>query len=1790
MTNKFDKPHIVQTKIDSNKIANLFSIASDMDTFEIKNRSLIDKIPLSVQNSDGNNLIHMTILNNGNELVKLEFIKFLYSENVNPDSPNKENITPLLYACERQLITIVKYLIDIGVDINYADNFNNNAYHYLFGSMIKNYNPIVQKSLFPRYKEIDSKKIEFIKDIKKEIFSKILKPGENIAPELTSIIQTITNSIGTSDDAKNIVLEFQTEYNKLINDTKTKETFSVNDLFGVMLNKFIRLIQKKWSQFPKSGNINLHSQTNNSYPLDDESGLSVIKNNDYKYYIKEECDKSISNLTTGILKENEIVTLIDLDEVNNELLTDFVRKIRGNLTMTDLNAANPDIKKEYNDMNRFIHNNCIDNADNIIDYENNTFAGGSRRVEIIEEFTEAQITILFDKSKEEIVGALAYSLLYNYEAPQPPVMPAAPYSFNFVYNASGNSFILSMNALEDTVIEYIYSIAMDDNIFDSEYALITELNNTANANYIYLLELIKERKRFNQGHYLYVFCCAYKGIEKILDTGVNNSNLILDDKYGLRQGIVLLCSAVYHNSGDILKSLYNVFKPLLIESKIDTDVNKTYSNVIELLLSDGNIVDSPINTNTIIDRIKQLTAEYFQGNKIILKPENEDSETSKQQYITDKQYMQLSDKDIEGMIDSEKLGFYIVKYYNDMPHKPLLQNIVDILVLIRLFDINKTRTPQLDNFQDRLKSLYLKPITFNNINNIRDNSNMSFTELSNNNIDNYFKKLFGTRPNNNISKIYEQISQYQIPSRINYFLYGDYEYLNQPLDNERRLFLLKQIEANHFGLNFIGLIPSLDIILIIQPPPIPSLNTNLNLFNYNYTTNTNIPVNYTFFHTFPGNNYLNRPPTYLAYFNLLQTFSNSVNELQNRILSRLREMFNKLKGGNTELYSKAIGYYYPILDALESQEKFFHKVQSNTSRLITSDNLPIDRIRLQPYFPRDTFDITPFNEAVNKLNGLLFLYYYLENSRSNEIVKIPKFLYHQLGNKPLVIYDNNDKKIAYPPQSATQRGIPNIESDTTNLDKFTGNYHSYNSGNDYDNIIENIQNRRFFISRNILNEDFITSKSSKLPPSLESVFNDFLKYTINGLARKAVDAIIDGSIKIKDVNIDKIPNLGDEIKNMQKKLLVAQYTEELVIEYLKNNVYRIGYKLFTGLIGNLVEIKETVEQYFGELDFNVLLNKEPSLEEIQKIKKNETNIIKNYYNFSDKNMDKIIEKVKQQYKLYPNNYNSIRVNKKFFTVCINSNIVLLLLNNNCNLFTSNNEGQLSIINLLKHFKFDILEILGKNLEFDTFNTSNNLSPQKFIYKEYVMNLEKFISRPGDACQLADFTQNQYNDVYNNIIGNEKLGFNIINNLKVSFAICNYITQQFLSEKMYDFNNSFKYADLINILNLVDKKVIDFKSVYLNKILGTLEIPKSNNDIVIDDIMRKLDSNFIKLNNKLKILKEKKTQLSEANIDNKSIDNDISNIEKKIKNNREYFENLSNIINTNILSKINVTNTDVKFNVIDRYKHILLQLGERLVFMEGFKKMFNTIVKLNNSLNNSDENIIQHLLNYEYNIHRQKNKDLNDDNLITKISKFYSHLSGYCEVYFHNEYICHNGETINPIKEFVRELLVFLTQNVICVGIETLVRKVLFEYFSLTNYSDMSINNAKVDTILNLSNFEDNNYKILAEKLVLNNTNVFNDEFEENKMVSESVNDLINNILDTLIKTSPLKLDDKVKEQLKNITPYFETIVPKTINNWRVVIENQFLYVINHARILKCIEIIGLPSKINDLHDLENECL
>jgi hypothetical protein len=252
--------------------------------------------------------------------------------------------------------------------------------------------------------------------------------------------------------------------------------------------------------------------------------------------------------------------------------------------------------------------------------------------------------------------------------------------------------------------------------------------------------------------------------------------------------------------------------------------------------------------------------------------------------------------------------------------------------------------------------------------------------------------------------------------------------------------------------------------------------------------------------------------------------------------------------------------------------------------------------------------------------------------------------------------------------------------------------------------------------------------------------------------------------------------------------------------------------------------------------------------------------------------------------------------------------------------------------------------------------------------------------------------------------------------------------------------------------------------------------------------------------------------------------------------------------------------NIEMKIVKRYDSMLnLMNNQRMVYMSGWNKMFKS------NLNLSNENMIQQVLNIEYN---KISDDIGTDYrlFLRFIEKFYSKQSQYCEQYFQNEYIEHN-----KILGFVKDLLIHLTQNVICVGIEILVRRILFEYITLTQNTDVNDTTEKIVFIIN--KFKDYLYNKLPEQLVMNNTNVFINEYEENEFLSNSTNDLINNSINYLIETTPLPFNDTVVDKLKSITGYFETLTPKLINNWRVTIENQFLFTINHARILKCINII-----------------
>jgi ankyrin repeat protein len=135
-----NQPYRPNLTIPKEKIDTLFSKMNKMDTQEIKQFSIVHNVPLNVSDTNGENLIHKAI--NIENILKKEFhrlniIKFLIQNDVNPDKPNKENQTPLHLACKMQYADIVKYLIETGVNVNYQDNYGATPFHYALQGQIK---------------------------------------------------------------------------------------------------------------------------------------------------------------------------------------------------------------------------------------------------------------------------------------------------------------------------------------------------------------------------------------------------------------------------------------------------------------------------------------------------------------------------------------------------------------------------------------------------------------------------------------------------------------------------------------------------------------------------------------------------------------------------------------------------------------------------------------------------------------------------------------------------------------------------------------------------------------------------------------------------------------------------------------------------------------------------------------------------------------------------------------------------------------------------------------------------------------------------------------------------------------------------------------------------------------------------------------------------------------------------------------------------------------------------------------------------------------------------------------------------------------------------------------------------------------------------------------------------------------------------------------------------------------------------------------------------------------------
>ena len=406
-------------QIDYSKVNQIFSQINTLDINELRILSTTYQIPYGVVDENGDTLIHKIIEDKTlqkNEMNKLNIINFLVNNNVNPDLPNKNNITPLHLSCINQYELITEYLLSIDVNPNYQDNLGNSPFHYYLNGLVVPYKDTSVKDLIiPPNPRIDPKYFD-LKEISKKIWDML-----NKKPGIISIKKTIPVTFILNNEIKDTLQNF-------LDETTSDKNYEKYDIKTYKEKSIViyQSIQSKlksdtyWNDFKDIG-LKLDREKNSF--TDFESVFDECKNNIFTSideilgYVKDKlslnqnitfddrCSTILNSLNVDVSEKfvitlknhfnEEIEILEKIYPVSTATPTGPGEKLytttRGNrITSVSVFYIN-NLKSVDNDrfmlLSNLLNNNfkfekCIDSADNYIDLDKKTFIGGSRKIDL----------------------------------------------------------------------------------------------------------------------------------------------------------------------------------------------------------------------------------------------------------------------------------------------------------------------------------------------------------------------------------------------------------------------------------------------------------------------------------------------------------------------------------------------------------------------------------------------------------------------------------------------------------------------------------------------------------------------------------------------------------------------------------------------------------------------------------------------------------------------------------------------------------------------------------------------------------------------------------------------------------------------------------------------------------------------------------------------------------------------------------------------------------------------------------------------------------------------------------------------------------------------------------------------------------------------------------------------------------------------------------------------------------------------------------------------------------------
>ena len=946
----------------------------------------------------------------------------------------------------------------------------------------------------------------------------------------------------------------------------------------------------------------------------------------------------------------------------------------------------------------------------------------------------------------------------------------------------------------------------------------------------------------------------------------------------------------------------------------------------------------------------------------------------------------------------------------------------------------------------------------------------------------------------------------------------------------------KYLESIHLKLNFRGILPILiedidgnnDYIVNLnkKTPNILHITPYENNFslpllgNYYFSENQidDIPENY-----FEYNNEQYRPPFKLSLYNLQVLNINKITRIINNIFTNDANSYYVLLNSIKQGKIKNISNYYLDLYFLLNN---LIKIQQDISDSFRKYNEKDIGIKI--------FDINKLNNFLNTINSHIFLYYYLF---SNGELKIPKFSYFRVESDKSFIFESN-YELSLPDNDPSD-----IDNDFIKINGIIKSNNKKTKPNYFKTYLSNI----FLDNVIIKNKQYAQNKDYTLPPSMEVELGRFYEYN-------KILLLQNSGTKYDNV-INKIKELTDELAN--SKITKTQeyfYLFKLIEENIKDQTELYAEKAISKLLNESKITEINYEQIYsiGEYrDTKITFDKDV-----------DDNFFNNYYLFRNKDATQECNFI-----IYPNEYSNTNVLKQMYCLNINQEILQFLINNNVDPYAIDDNGN-SIINPLeKTYHYKSIRTLRNN-DIDIINFGLPKNPFTQLSNDSNNHIKKLLKGINFNDYITNFTSSQYNEIKLILLSNDRFGNNIINYLDTSFKTIFYIINEYLSDTMWRFNDSYKFDDMNKIFTITQNNKNNISINYLFNYINDKQIPSTKNIIIMKDYLKQLSKEKDSLNFKINKISNEIVELHSKGglkINTFDLKNKKKEIVKQI--------NKIGIIRNNIINRINkdtginkYTTNKIPKKIINTYDNFLIghDVG---VYLECWEELFKSDLtkSWNLDLIKICNKECELLKPHKMNIDEYKN-----------INTFYKQLNDLSKIYFEESKYTEK----NKVLKFVYELLEHMTKTYICFNIEMTLRNLLIKYFTdLSNDNNFVEINKKIDYLLDAENvisnkkFTDILYNDLPKEFVKNSVDIFINYDDKQTFEPKSIKEILNDLFNLLTVGDIVNIPTNSPfMQILNsdLTDYFDLFVQKLINNWLVVIENTFKFTINQYRINTCI--------------------